>query len=93
MTRVFDITVVMVITIIAAVVHLMGIELFAPGTPLYEMATSGTEVLNGPARAQLWFEIISTWVPMLGTGGIWAWAIIREYRRQSATAVQGRQRV
>lgn len=88
MTRIFDFTVAGVITIIAVVVHLMGIELFAPGTPLYELATDGTGALDGQARADLWYEIISLWIPLLAVAGIWAWAFVREYRRGVATAAQ-----
>jgi len=91
MSRAFDFTVVTVVFIVAAVVHLMGVELMAPGTPLYVLATDGTEVFNGQARADQWYMIISVWVPLISTFGIFAWAMVREYRRQAVTSVQGRQ--
>jgi hypothetical protein len=89
MTRAFDFVVVGVIYIVAIVIHLMGINLFAPGTPLYSLATTGTAVMHGQERADMWYEILTLWVPLLAAGGISAWAFIREYRRQAATAVPG----
>ena len=88
MSRAFDFLVVGVIYIIAVVVHLMGIELLGPGTPLYEIATTGTAAVNGTARANEWYEIITLWTPLISCAGISAWAFIREYRRQARTAVQ-----
>lgn len=90
MTRAFDFTVITVIYIVAVVVHLMGVELMAPGSPLYTLGTTGTEVMNGQAWADMVFMIISTWVPLIAVGGISAWALVREYRRQTATAVRPR---
>lgn len=87
MSRAFDFVLVGVIYIIAAIVHLMAIELFAPGTPLYEFAASATN-LNGAERADLWFQIIAIWVPLIAMGGITAYAVIREYRRQATTGVR-----
>jgi hypothetical protein len=91
MTRAFDFTVVAVIYAVAVVIHLMGVELMAPGTPLYSLATDGTASMNGQARADLWFQIISVWVPMIGFLGITAWAMVREYKRQAVTSIQGQQ--
>lgn len=88
MSRAFDFTVVGVIWVVAVVIHLMGIELFAPGTPLHELASGATH-LNGAARADLWYEILTKWVPLAAAIGISAWAMVREYRRQAVTAVQG----
>lgn len=90
MTRAFDFTVITVIYIVAVVVHLMGVELMAPGSPLYALATDGTEVMDGQEWADMVYMIISTWVPLIGVGGISAWALVREYRRQTATAVRPR---
>lgn len=89
MSRAFDFVVVGVIWTIAVAIHVMGIELFAPGTPLYELAATDTETMNGAERADLWFEILVVWVPMIAVGGITAWAFLREYRRQAVTAVRG----
>lgn len=88
MSRAFDFTVLGVIYIIAIVIHLMGVELFAPGTPLHTIASDGTGTMNGAARADLWHEILTVWVPLLGMAGISAWVFLREYRRQATTAVQ-----
>jgi len=90
MSRAFDIVVVGVITIISAVIHRIGVELFAPNKPLHEIASDGTAVLNGAARADLWFQIITVWVPLLAIGAIFAWSLLREYRRQIATATRSR---
>jgi len=88
MTRAFDFTVMTVIYIVSTVIHLMGVELMAPGSPLYRLATDGTAVMNGTEWANFTFMAISTWVPLIAVGGITAWALVREYRRQTATAVR-----
>lgn len=88
MSRIFDFTIAGVIVIIAAVIHRAALELFAPESPLHEIASDGTGVLNGAQRADLWFEILAIWVPILTIGGIIAWIFLREYRRQVATAVR-----
>lgn len=87
MSRGFDFVVIGVIWIISFVIHRIAIELFQPGSPLYAIAVDGTETMNGAARASLWFEILAVWIPLLAAGGIVAWAVAREYRRQQATAV------
>jgi len=89
-SRSFDFVVVGVIGIIASVIHLMAVELFAPNQPLHQLASDGTSVMNGAARADLWFEILSVWMPLIAFGGILAWAMIREYRRQVQTAARPR---
>lgn len=89
MTRAFDFVVVGVIYIIAVVIHLMGVELLAPGSPLHVIASTGTEVMQGAERADLWYEIIALWVPIMAAAGISAWAFIREYRRQTTSVVRG----
>lgn len=91
MSRAFDFTVLVVVYIVAVVIHLMGVELMAPGTPLYDLATTGTAAMNGQARADQWFMIISTWVPIISVFGITAWMVVREYRRQAVTSIQGQQ--
>lgn len=86
MTRIYDFTVVSVIWIIAVVIHLMAISLFSPDTALYYVATDGTSTLGGQSKADLWYEILAVWVPLMAGMGILAWAVIREYRRQALTA-------
>jgi sterol desaturase/sphingolipid hydroxylase (fatty acid hydroxylase superfamily) len=88
MSRGFDFTVVTVVWIVAVVIHRMGIELFQPGSPLYEIAANGNSNVNGAQLADLWFQILSIWVPLMAAGGILAWAMIREYRRQTITAAR-----
>lgn len=88
MTRAFDFTVVSVVYIVAVIIHLMAVELMAPGTPLYVVGTTGTEAMNGQQWADQTFMILSTWVPLIGFAGITAWAVVREYRRQAVTAVR-----
>lgn len=87
MSRAFDFTVLVVVYIIAAIIHLMGVELMAPGSPLYVLATDGTGVMNGQQLADQWYQIISVWVPMIAVFGMTAYVMIREYRRQALTAV------
>jgi len=89
MSRAFDFVVIAVIWIIAIVIHMMGVELFAPGTPLYDLATDGTAAMNGQARADLWYQMLTVWVPLLAASGITAWGFIREYRRGARTAARG----
>lgn len=87
MTRAYDFTVVAVIYVMAVIIHLMAVELFVPGGPLYSLATTGTETMNGQAWADQTYMILSTWVPLISFGGITAWAVVREYKRQAATAI------
>ena len=87
MSRAYDIVVAAVIYIVAVIVHLMSVELFAPGSVLYNLATDGTAVMNGQARADLWFEMLAVYIPLLAMAGISVWLMIREYRRQVQTAV------
>lgn len=84
----FDIVVAGVISVIASVFHLMAVELFAPTSPLYALATDGTSVMNGTARANLWFQILAVWMPVAVLLGIWAWVGIRKYRRTVQTATR-----
>lgn len=88
MTRAFDFTVVAIVYVVAVIIHLMAVELMAPGTPLYEMAVTDTAAMNGQEWADQTYMILSTWVPLMAFGGITAWAVIREYRRQAVTAVR-----
>lgn len=90
MSRAFDLTVMTVIYVVAIIVHLMGVQLFAPSSPLHVLASSGTGAMDGAARADLWYEMLSLWVPLIAMVGITAWSIIREYRRQAITAVRAR---
>ena len=88
MSRAFDFTVVGVIWVIAVVIHLMAIELFAPGSALHTIASDGTEAMSGAERADLWYQMLAVWVPLVSAAGITAWAFIREYRRQTITAAR-----
>lgn len=88
MSRGYDFTVVVVIWIIAITIHRISVELFTPDGVLYSVATTGTENVNGTAIANTWFQIFTVWVPLIAGGGIIAWAVIREYRRQTTTNVR-----
>lgn len=88
MTRAFDFTLLVVIYVITSIIHLISVELLAPGTPLYETATDGTAALNGQQFADFVFMATTTWIPLMVVVGITAYVMVREYRRQSATAVQ-----
>jgi len=87
MARAFDFTVVTVTVLISIIIHMMGLELFAPGTPLHQLA-SGASTLNGAERANLWYQVLTIWVPLIADGGILGWAVLREYRRQATTAAR-----
>jgi hypothetical protein len=79
-----------VIYIVSAVIHRMAIELFAPESPLHALASDGTAVMNGAQRADLWFEILSIWLPLLCIGGVSLWLLVLEYKTQTITAAQPR---
>jgi len=89
MTRIFDFTVSGVLVIISAVIHRIAVELFAPESPLHALASDGTAVLNGASRADLWFQILSVWVPIMVIAFAAGFILIKEYRRQVATATRG----
>jgi hypothetical protein len=89
MTLAYDITIGGVITIIMFVVHRVGVELFAPGGKLWETATTGTEVMSGTETANLLFQVIVVWMPILFISGIWLWVALRMYKRQVSTAIPG----
>jgi hypothetical protein len=82
----YDLVVGGVITIIMFVLHRVGVEMFAPGSALYEIATDGTAVMNGTEHATTLFTVIAVWMPMLFIGGIWLWVAIRAWKRQVQTA-------
>lgn len=87
MTLAYDFVVSGVIVIISAIIHLMAIELFAPGTGLHVIA-SGATLMNGAARADRWYQIFAMWIPLAGLFTAIAWPFVRAYRRQTATAVR-----
>jgi len=89
MSRVFDYTVSGVIAIISVIIHRVGVELFAPESPLHDVASRAT-TLGGAEKADLWFQILGIWVPMLGLGFAMAYLLMREYRRQVSTAATAR---
>jgi hypothetical protein len=84
MSRFADMLIVGIVWIIAVVIHIIAVELFAPGTPLHGVA-SGVAMFDGAAKADLWHEILAVWVPLITGAGISAFAFIREYRRQRVT--------
>lgn len=90
MSRAYDFTVVTVIWIIAITIHRIGIELFDPSGALYGLATTGTQNVNGATLAWQWSQILTIWVPLMAGGGIIAWAVIREYRRQVGASTPAR---
>ena len=84
----YDIVVAGVIALISFVIHYIGVELFAPGTPLFRVATDGTAVINGGALSWQWAQIIIVWAPLGGILVAVAWPFLRSYRRQANTAVR-----
>lgn len=85
MTRIYDYTLITVIALISYTVHVVAVELFAPGKGLHEVASQATQ-FDGAAKADLWFEVLAVWIEVIAIAGIVAWALLREYRRQVATA-------
>lgn len=85
MSRIYDFTLVGVISLISFTIHRIAISLFGPQSPLHATASQGT-AFDGAARADLWFEIIAVWAPLIVIGGIVTWAFLREWRRQVTTA-------
>lgn len=85
MSRIYDFTLVGVISLISFIIHRIAIGLFGPQSGLHDVASRATE-FDGTARADLWFEIIAVWAPLIAIGGIVAWAFLREWRRQVTTA-------
>lgn len=86
MSRGFDFTVVSVIWVICTVIHYMGVILLQPGSPLHDVATDGTANVGGPAFAEIVWQSVAIWIPMIAGAGILAWAVLREYRRQAVTS-------
>lgn len=87
MSLAYDMVVSGVIFIISVVIHVMAVQLFAPGTPLHVTASAAT-TLNGADRADLWYQILAMWVPLGGLLVSGLWPLIRAYKRQAATAIQ-----
>lgn len=85
MSRSYDFLVAGIVTLVAIAMHRMLVGLVAPGTGLWDVATTGTSAFNGTANAAFWFEIGVVWIPVIGVAGVWAWVLIREFRRQVAT--------
>lgn len=88
MSRIFDYTVVSVVTVIAVVINRIALELLQPGSPLYAIATDGTGNVNGTAWADMVYQAVAIWVPIIAIAGILAWALLQEYRRQAVTSVR-----
>lgn len=85
MTRAFSFVVATVIYIIAYVLHTISAYIFSPDGQLYAVAASA-ENLNGAARAEFWSQFFIVWLPIIMVAGITLWVVVREYRRQTATA-------
>ena len=79
--------------VISFIIHMTATMLFTPEGALFRIATDGTETLAGPERAQLWFEILSVWVPIIAAVGVTVWALVTEYRRQTTTDARRVRRV
>jgi hypothetical protein len=78
-----------VIALIAVIIHRIGVELFAPESPLHEVA-SRADNLGGADKADLWFQILAIWGPLFVLGFAMAFLLIKEYRRQVSTAATAR---
>jgi hypothetical protein len=89
MSRAFDYVVSGVLVLVSVLIHRIGLELFAPNTPLHDLASQGVH-MNGAERADLWFQILGIWFPLLGLGFAFTYLIVKEYRRQVTTAARGR---
>lgn len=87
MTLAYDLVIASVIFLISIIISFIAGELFAPGTALYNAASSATH-LNGATRADQWYQILRMWVPMGGIFTAFAWPLVRAYKRQTVTATQ-----
>lgn len=85
MTRSFDFTTAIVVTLVAFVWHRIGVGFLAPDSTLFGIVSSGPGVLNETARISFWFEIGVVWIPMIAIGGVWVYVFVREFRRQIVT--------
>lgn len=86
MGRAYDFVVAGTLMMISVVIHLISVELFSPDKALFDIATDGTEAMNGSARAELWFEVLSIWMPLAVFAASMVYVMVREYRRQIQTA-------
>jgi len=84
MSRLYDFVVVGVVWLISFVAHTISVELFSPESKLHEVASEAT-AFGGAAKADLWFEVLAIYAPLIAVGGIVAWAFVREWRRQAVT--------
>lgn len=89
MSRAGDFVMMGVIYLIAIVIHRISIALFAPGTGLHEIASTGTEVFNGAGLMDQWYVILAIWIPMIAMVGITAFVAMREYKRQTIGTTTG----
>lgn len=89
MSLAYDMVVSGVLLVISVIMNRIALYLFAPGTALHEMASSAT-LLQGAARADLWYEILGIWMPLFGVLVAFAWPLVRVYRRQAVTAASTR---
>lgn len=91
MSRLYDYALVTVVSLISFVAHTISVELFAPESKLHEIA-SRADQFNGAEKADLWFEILAIYAPLIVIAGICTWAMFREWRRQTTTATRPRPR-
>ena len=75
-----------VLTLFAIVIHRISAALFNQNGALYAIASDGTGVFSGASRAAFWADFLIIYLPLLMVGFAWAWAGIKAYRRQVATA-------
>lgn len=87
MGRAYDFVVAGTLMMISVIIHLISVELFKPESALHAVASDGTATLDGAAKADLWFQILSVWMPLAVFAAAMVWVMIREYRRQIQTAV------
>jgi hypothetical protein len=87
MTLAYDIVVGGVVTMLMFILHRISVELLAPGSKLWAIATTDTAVMDGTRHATTMFEVVAVWMPVLFIAGIWTWVLIRAYKRQVQTAI------
>lgn len=85
MSRLYDYVLIGVVSLISYIIHTIGIVLFAPESELHEIASDAV-VFGGAEKADLWYQALAIWVPLIAVGGIVVYAVLREYRRQARTA-------
>jgi|APHM01.1.fsa_nt_gi hypothetical protein len=80
MSRIGNMVVIGIVTMVAIYGRRLAVDIMGPGTMLYEMGSSG--MYGSPALAARTFEAVTVWVPWLCVIGIIAAGLYREFATQ-----------